>query len=173
MCEPSTIALAGIALGTGLGVIGDVAGHKAQQAAAEANRKAAQKNFQFQIGDIQSRRSEEEQAASLKSRKATEISTGEKSSAKASAAEGGVSGSSVTAQQQDLTRSLSEFLLNTKANRDLRLRQLDRSAEGASAEFKSRVAGVPQPSTFATGLRIGGRLATGATSAFPFFRSPT
>lgn len=160
MCDPTVIALGSLAIGA----FSDITAAGAQNKASKANAAAAQRAFTSTLSDINARKAEETESANLVGKQARELSLVEQGLAQTSAAEGGVSGSSVDAQSNVLSRTLGGFLSSLDVSTDNTLRQLDRSKEGAEATRDSRIASVPRASGLATGLRIGGRaLSTGAS----------
>lgn len=167
MCDPVTaIVVAGGAVEIG----GAIAGHVAQNKAANQNRKMADEAAANDLGAL-SDRGNQERAASVSNILGIEREVNQQKAAAAVAAgEAGVSGASVTAllslvetRGGEAVSDINQNYLNTKG-------QLAREAQAVGATRKSRIAAVPKASPLELGLKIAGsglNVATGIRGSKP------
>lgn len=152
MCEPTSIAIASLALTTG----GAIANHVADGKASKQARKSAEEDHKLKTHDIGKRQQEELLATQR------EIIAGQRQAreatgmARLSASEAGVSGMSVDLLMGDIARDESDYTQSVEMNSVITLDQLQRMKAGANAELASRKNATQGPSAAATGIAIGG-----------------
>lgn len=142
MCDPISIGLAGVALGSK--VAGGIAANKAARKQREATIASANRSYGDQVADINARAGEETSAAQLSGQNIREMSLAELGLADASAADSNVSGATVDAGRSELARRASIASDVNTSNLDSVLAQLSRTARGAASERDSRINGAPQ-----------------------------
>lgn len=144
------IALAGFALSAA----GDIAEHAAAKRAAEANRKAVLADYGQRVSDIEARRTQEGEAASLDLANARNTSLVEQGMMQLNFAENGVAGNTATTAQSTLASGFTSYRLTELENLRLTNVALDQQKNGARAQANSRM--TADPSLLATGLRLAG-----------------
>lgn len=165
---PAAIAVAGLAVSAA----STAAAYQGQQQAANAQssynkqqyaavKKAAQQNYYQQVAAIQTR--SDQDIAQTKQQAQGDMVTGEKAkaSAKALAADRGVTGNSVDALLNDFGRIEHNNQATLDTNLTWRLQQYQADEKQAQSEGQQRIAGaapapVAFPSALAAGLQIGG-----------------
>lgn len=150
-----------------------VAGNKAQAKAAKANTAAANSAFQNTVEGINLRQNQEQDAATQTILSADRQARGADARARVSAGEAGVAGASVDALLGSILRDKLDFEAVTTRNTENTIQQLEREKLGAAATRDSRIAGVPKPNPFLTGLQIAGAGLDFATSIYNNRPKPT
>lgn len=155
MCiPPVAIAAAAFVIDTGSKVLE----HQAQKRAAEANAEEARKARANEVRDLTLRQLEEGTAASRVRRNVQRDASEAQGLAITAAAEAGVSGGSLQAILGDIEGEQGRAFQDIQDQYTATFDQLERAKAGAAATEASRIAAVPQPSTLATGIRIGGSI---------------
>lgn len=136
--------------------ISALAGHASEAKRARQNAASALQAYGLNVADLGARDLQAQEAASQDRFLLGQEGAGAAGTATASAAEAGVSGMSVTslleqyaAETSFAQGSVDKSLANTRA-------ELARRKVASGIEYQNRLAGVPKPSGFATGLEIGG-----------------
>jgi hypothetical protein len=133
-----------------------IAGHDAQADQRRANARNALRAYRMNLADLGERSAQAEQAAAQEVGVYQRQGVAAGSTAAAAAAEAGVAGNTVTGLLQKYameTRTAQGAIATSLENTQS---ELARRAEGAFVEYQGRVAGVPAPSSLATGLQIAG-----------------
>lgn len=165
MCNP----VAALAVTEGVVKAGSaIAGHAAQAKAASANEKAANASYLQTVQALNVRGSQEQDAAKQSIMQADRAARAADAVARVSAGEAGVAGASVDAVLTDLARRKAEATQITDRNLGATLDQLTLARQGANAERVSRIAGVPQPNPFLTGLQLVGAGVDTATTLYNY-----
>jgi hypothetical protein len=133
-----------------------LAQHGAQAAQSRANARNALRAYRMNIADLGERAVQAEQSAAQEFGIYQRQGTAAGSTARASAAESGVAGSSVSALLQKYAMETGTAQGAVAASLDNTVGELSRRAEGAFVEYQGRLASVPPPSGLATGLQIAG-----------------
>jgi hypothetical protein len=155
MCEPTAIiAGAGLAFKAGSAI----AGHKAQNKAAEANEAAALRAYHQNRQDLAILQQQEKQAHAVNVFDVERSARAAQAAAAVSAGEAGVTGQSVADILNDLDRQHAEAAIRTERNLDDRLAMLEREKLAGKAVMRDRIASVPRASTFGTVVGVGGAL---------------
>lgn len=136
----------------------EVLSHQAQAQAAEANEEAARRARQDAVESLSIRQVEEGVRASKARREVDRQATTAEGLLNASAAQAGVSGGSLDLLLGDLEGSRGRALQDINDQYTVTVEQLERAKDSEFAIEAGRQAAVPEPSVFATGLRIGGRV---------------
>lgn len=153
MCDPVTAIAAGsLVIGAGSAI----AQHKAQAKASKANEAATLASMRESWTDIGIMQVQEGEAAAMTVFEADRQARGAKALAAVSAGEAGVSGASVEALLGDIDRKAGEFKTAEKRNLENTLIQLQREKVSQRTVAQGRIASVPRPNAFATGLTIAG-----------------
>lgn len=139
-----------------MNVGGEVLGARAQNKAAAANKAEARKAMRQGISDTNLRQTQETMAASQQVQETQRSTMSAVASAQVSAAEGNVTGASVSALLNDIGAEGSNIAQTIVANKDMTLAQLERQKLGIYADADSRANAVPKANPFASALRIGG-----------------
>jgi hypothetical protein len=169
MCEPITIGLAAIAVGSQ--VAGGISSANAAKKQSKADIAAAGRAFTQTVGDIEAQRDEIARAAMGERAQLQQVAAQEQGSVQTAVAENGVTGASPTALSNQFDRALMQALQINTENLALKNKQLDREIEGAAAGAQGRInqAKAAAPSAFGTALSVG----TGAfNAALPFIPRP-
>lgn len=148
-----------------------IAGHAAQAKASKGNKDAALRAMVEAWKDIGVREVQEMTAASEEVMNSALVAGAMGGTAKASAAEAGVDGISVHQLYDDIQTQASRSKVTIERNRDMTIQQLQREKESGRAQANQRIAAVPPPSGFLTGLQIGGAAASAGN--FYLTRHPT
>lgn len=136
--------------------IGKIHQHREEAREAREERQAARSALAFTLDDLEARGAEEVLASAVEARDVRRQQRAASATATASAAEAGVGGISVDLLLGDLERQRGEAVSTIEANRDSRLRQIEREKRGARFEAQSRINRARGPSLFTTGLSIAG-----------------
>lgn len=153
MCDPVTALAAGsfvISAGSAIGQ------HKAQAKASKANEAAAIASMRETWTDVGVMQTQQQDASSQTMFEADRQARGAGALARVSAGEAGVDGISVEALLGDIERKRGEFRTAEKRNLDNIITQLQREKVSGRTVAQNRIAAVPQPNSFATGLMIAG-----------------
>lgn len=155
MCDPISI------VGVAVSAAGAIAQHKAQNEASAANEAAAKEALKLNYAADNSRKAEEQSAATSQIAAGLKQANASKGTVLAEAAGANVSGMSVEALLNTIEGDQASFTDSVNANRDAKIRQLSRDQQNLIAGETAQVASVPRASTFATGLRIAGAVVEG------------
>ena len=147
----SIIAGASLAFGAAK----NIAGAKAQNAAAKANRLAAIKASRQTNRDIALLQAQEKAAVATTVFDIERTVRGAQSVALVSAGEAGVTGQSVRDIVNDIDREGGEAISRTEMNLADRMAQLERDKIAGRDVTAQRIAAVPRASTFGTILNLG------------------
>lgn len=159
MCDPMTIALVGMQVGTiAMQHKQQADAAKLQNAAYEQNRLNATTSLMGNYQQAQERQRQEIASASnaIQQRRMEEMRQG--ASARAAAGEAGISGFSVDALLRDVSAVGARDVMNTTTNRDWSLTQLNHEMRGARASAENQINSMrrgQKPSALATAFRIG------------------
>lgn len=162
MCEPISATLAIVAATTA--VAGTVVNHNAQHEAAKVNKREAKKANEVNQTDLSTRALEEKLSAQQQIDAIAKQGTAVQGTAAAVAGANGVAGNSVDALLADIGRQESAASMGVRDQLDAQLLQVDRERAGANANTASRIASVPPPNPWATGLTIAGQAIGGANA---------
>lgn len=154
MCDPVSIT-AGASLG--IGIISDEVKARAEHDRAEKARESANASAVAQIKQLNTRQSQEEDAANLSIMQADRQARIADATARVAAGESGVAGASVDALLTDIQRQDAEFKSITNRNLSNTKDQIAAEKQGVFAEKQSRINANPFPSALATGINIAGR----------------
>lgn len=153
MCDIVTgLAVASFVVGAGSAI----AGHNAQAEAAEANREAALRAMQAAWTDINLLETEVQERTAVSVYQATRQARAARSLAEVSAGEAGVGGNSAEAVLADIEGDLGEYAARAQRQGEREVAQLQREKVSGRVVAQQRIAQVPEPNAFATGLRIAG-----------------
>lgn len=152
MCAPLAVA----AVAGGLQIGGAIANHQAQKKQAKAVRAAAHRNLRLERRAIAVRQIQEGIATSEQLRDIRLEAERREGSIRASAAASGVQGDTIDALIGDLSGSEGRAARSIKDTYVATLDQLELEKQAADARAAARIAGAPEPSALATGIRIGG-----------------
>ena len=156
MCVPLAPALVATALAIEVG--SSIAEHKAQGQRAQATRQEAERARILERRSLAVRQIQESIATSQRLRGVDEEASRREGSIRASAAAGGVSGGALNAILADLEGSAGRSSQDIRDSNVATLEQIELEKLGADARAAARIAGAPEPSSLATGLRIGGAI---------------
>lgn len=161
MCDPVS-ALMGIS--TGISVGGQLIQHAEQEEAAKKNEASARSSARNSIGLLNLRQQQEERIGAqtiyqmdLEARRADAMT-------RVQSGEAGVSGASVDILLDDIERQRLMADSGVRANTKDTMDQLQQEKKVVKTNMKSQINSVAKPNPFATGIRIGGSVADGATS---------
>lgn len=167
MCDVTTaLIIGGSAIATATGVAGDIMSHEAQMEAYNQNVRSAQQAARLQAQLINEQQEQEAQATArtifeqdLEARRAEAATL-------VSAGESGIAGASVDMILDDIERQ--RLRANVDARRQFRAgaRQAHFQKMGVEAQRRSRINSMSQPSGWATGLSVFGRLGAGTANVF-------
>lgn len=154
MCEPVSIAIAALTLGTE--VASELNKASAQNKVSKANTAAALQSLQQSNTDISFQESQKTAAAGLTIQQADRNARSTKALAQVSAGAAGVGGISVEALMGDIDNKLGQFKQTTNENLSMAIDQLqrDRVKEGTIAQ--ERIDNVQPANPLATGIAIAG-----------------
>lgn len=147
-----------------IGGISKIAGFLGADSRARQARRSALDAFALKVSDLGARRQEEAAAARLEIQQARQSALAQSSQASVAAAEGGVSGLSVSALQRALEGDEAAAAGIVKQNLGLVNDQLDRERRGVGAELKNRLNSIQGPSALEAALGIGGIAFQAATN---------
>ncbi len=133
MCDPISIAIAGVTVG------GAVAKHVGKKKSAAAERAAANRDFLAQVVDIQARLREEETATEIQKQDVVREGIESAATARASAGESGVSGLSVDLLLGSIEGQVGTARSRLDLQQDFITSQLRREEEAAEAQRQGRV----------------------------------
>ncbi len=133
-----------------------IAQNRAQAKASKANQAAALAAMRESWTDIGIMQAQEQESSAMTVFEADRQSRGAKALAAVSAGEAGVSGASVEALLGDIDKKAGEFKTAEKRNLENTLIQLQREKVSQRTVAQGRIASVPRPNAFATGLTIAG-----------------
>lgn len=168
MCIPLAPVIAGAALAVQVG--GVIADHKAQKKQSKANERAARRAQIIERNAISVRQIEEGSAASRRLRDLRLEAEQREGLIAASAGGAGVTGNHIAQLMGDLEGSVGRAAVDVMDSYTATLDQLERRKIEADARAEARIAGAPEPSIAATGLRIGGAV-TNVVSDFQYIRA--
>jgi hypothetical protein len=152
MCDPVTaLAVGSFAITAGSAIVENKA--KSQQ--SKENKSNALEAFQANINALDTRETQEKDAAGQTIMQADRQARAADALAKVSAGEAGVAGASVDAVLQNLTRQKNTFDVSAKENLHNTLTQIEAEKSGASATAQSRINSAPPPNPFLSVLQIG------------------
>lgn len=142
-----------------------------QQQMYDANKAIAEQSLMSQYADISRRQQEERQKAAQEMQIISTQAQQARSTAAVSAVESGVAGLSVDNLINDYYMKEAQFLDNTQRQLRGTLFQLESVKEGTRAEAQGRILSmtpqpVARPSALATGLQIGGNVASFYSDVF-------
>jgi hypothetical protein len=152
MCEPTAIAIGGLAMNAGSSLLGA----SAQNKQARANKANALEALRLGNTDVNARLREETAAASQVKQDVLAAGAAGISTAQTSAAESGVAGQSVDALVSEVLRQQGVASDTIAQNLDMIGDQAERQKKGLVAEANSRIAGSPGANPMATGLGVAG-----------------
>lgn len=161
MCNPMALAVASFAMSAGSAVMqhqSASAQAKLQTQAYEENRKQAFLDMQQQLADANTRQLQEQQSAAQTIDERRRKALVEASTAKAAAADRGVSGFTVGALISQVMGDAGRDITNIETNREWAMGQIEREKSGIRASTISRINSMAPgvgPSSLATGLQIG------------------
>jgi hypothetical protein len=136
--------------------IGAVLDHQAQKKQAKAVRKSALKNLDLIYDDLDAR-AREERAAALQQQEMVELEGGAlEGQTVTSAAAANVQGATVDALLKDVQRQEAQAKLTIGTNLSNTEGQIARQKRGAIADAEAQIAGAPNPSSAALGMRLAG-----------------
>jgi len=133
-------------------------GNSAEKKRAQANAANALQAYGFNSRALGAQGVQAEEAAAQDRLLLGREGAAAESTAAASAAEGGVSGSSVTALLAQYAAETSFAQGAVDKSLENTMEEIKRRKASAFLEYQGRLASVPKPSSFATGLEIGGSL---------------
>lgn len=136
--------------------MGSIGKHKAQKKAAKENKRAASENLKLVYNDLNALSIQESAAASQEAQMAQTQAAGLRGETAVSAAAGNVSGATVDALLNDVSRQESEALNVISTNLGFKKDQIRRKQRGAQAQATAQINGVQQPSMGALALDIAG-----------------
>lgn len=150
MCDPLSITLGAVSLA---GVASNAIG---QHKAKKANDREAEKAYRQNINDLNARSAEEIIASTAQENAVAKQAQSSAALARVSAAEAGVTGASVDAQQHTIEADQGAANTAIEQNLTATLRQIDRMKRGQLSELASRKNAVQDVDPLALGLQIGG-----------------
>lgn len=162
MCEPTTIAMAALAMSAGSSIVGYQAQSnqaKVQNAVYQQNKANSYEAMRNQYLGIQNRQAQEIEAASQAIQQRSVQSMQDQARANVASGEAGVTGFSIDRIMQDIGANVSRDISTIERNRDWTMTQLSEEAKGIAASTQSRINGVSQgtsPSPWALGFQLGG-----------------
>lgn len=161
MCNPMALAIASFAMQAGSSIIQNQSASaqaKLQTEAYEANRKQAYLDMQNQLADANTRQLQEQQAAAQAIDERRRKALVEASTARAAAADRGVSGFTMGALIAQVMGDAGRDVSNLETNRDWAVGQIEREKAGIRSNTISRINSLSpgiKPSGLATALQIG------------------
>lgn len=168
MCVPLAPVLVGVSLAVKAGEA--IADHKAQKKQSKATEEAAKRAQVIERNAISTRQIEEGSAASRRLRDLRLEAESREGLIAASAGGAGVTGNHVAQLMGDLEGSVGRAASDILDSYTATISQLDRRKVETDARAAARIAGAPEPSVLATGIRIGGAV-TNAVSDFQSIRA--
>lgn len=163
MCEPATIlTAASVAISAGSAY----ANYSGQKKAADQNKEAATNALHDSWAGLTLREGQEQSATSQSIMGIERQARDAKAIASLSAGESGVSGASVDALLSDITSQRLTAQTTERRNLDMTIEQLQREKVSGYATAASRIAGVPAPNPFLTGLQIAGSVGDAAMKMY-------
>lgn len=137
-----------------------IANHNAQNKAKKANDIAAKDAFSQASRALSLRQEQEALAASQQVYQIGQATASQRGSLAASAASAGVGGNTVDVLDADLMRN--EYSARDVVDRNLSMvdQQIEQQRKAAGAQMRGRISGVQGASNAATGIEIGGALAS-------------
>lgn len=152
MCEPTTLAFAGLALATKVG--SELAERSATRKERRQTIASANEAYESTIGDLNARILEERQAAALQYDETGVQTSAAVGSAMASSAAAGIQGRSVDLLIQDLLKEQADYRVSVDRNLAATERQIGRSKEAADVQRRNQIRGAPSYNPFLGGLRV-------------------
>lgn len=162
MCNPMALAIASFAMQAGSTWVqyqSDKASANYQTQLYEANRQQSIIDMQHQLADANTRQLQEQQAAAQSIDERRRKALMEASTAKAAAADRGVSGFTVGALLAQVMGDAGRDVTTIETNRDWNVGQIEREKAGIRSNAISRIHSVApgiKPSGLAAALKIGG-----------------
>lgn len=147
----AVLALSGLALSGGSALLE----HRAQNAAARANRVAAESNFRTTIADLRARLAEEQTATALRKDQASLDVSRALGTNRAAIAASGLSGTSIGLLLNDIQAQGAQFNFSADRNLAATARQIGRLEEQAAVIRDNQIAGIQAANPLLTGLKIG------------------
>ncbi len=157
MCEPTTIAIAGLAISA----VSAVAGQEAQRSSVNKQQDAL---YAQSVDDANTRGIQMNQVSEAAAQQANERNLAARQEAASFAAVSGEYGGGVSSQRGIGVTAFNQSndLSLIDANRNRNLTQLGREGGAANLKYQAQLASLNQPSTLGTGLQIAGA----ATNAY-------
>jgi len=161
MCEPTTIAMMTFAMSAGSTAMSHkAASHQAkvQDALHRQNTLNSQQALRDQYLSLQTRQSQEIEAASQQIQQRTQQAIRDRATATVASAEAGVSGFSVERILRDMGATASRDISTIEQNRDWTMSQLSDESKGIATQTQSRINSVAKgvsPSPWALGFKLG------------------
>lgn len=158
MCDLVTgFVIASAALSAG----SKIANHNAQSKAADANKKAAKSAAAMNSAELTRRGVQETIAAAAQANALRRQTMRSRSSLAASVAAAGLAGNTADALDTEMLREQDAATASIEKSLAWNLDALNYGKVSEYAQMKSRIAQVPKPNAFATGLSIAGDIAGG------------
>ncbi len=167
MCDPTAIALSGIAIKVG----SELLDAKNQNKQSKQNTRDARISQAIQFNDINARVEQEKLAAGQEIEVAERQTRTAVSTARVAAGEAGVEGASVDALLADIGVEGSMYAQDVRLNQKMITGQLEREKLGIAATTQGRINSMPMANPWATALRIGGA-ALGTAAQLQSHRPP-
>jgi hypothetical protein len=165
MCDPVSITVGAISLAGGaVNAVGPAR-------ANPANDREAQKAFRQNVNDLDARAAEERVAALAQQNAVDRQAQSSAALARVAAAEAGVTGNSVAAQQQSIEADQGRANEAINQNLDATLRQIERMKRGQLSTLQGRENAVQGPSALGVGVQLAG-IGADAFTQFLIRRSP-
>ena len=161
MCLPAVV-IGGVLAAVKIGEA--VASHSAQAKANKANAAAAREAYANAISASNALRVETQDKATRSFFSARRQARQARSQAQTVAGESGVAGRSAEAVKDQITIDLAEFGIQTGRQEGRELGQIERDVKTGEMVKRQRIASVPPPNPFATGMNIISAAASGATT---------
>lgn len=160
MCEPTTIAIAALAIGTASAGMS----YMQQSQQASAQRKATEENYAQQMKALQLQYDQtNKQTADEMSVRAREAMI-ESARLRAISGESGLAGISNDRIQNESQFNLGTDIASIESNRQATLKQLHQEGKSIRAGNQSQINQIKRPSLIGTGLQIAGVAASSAAT---------
>lgn len=155
-------------LQTGTQIAGQIAGAAGQNQAVKANDKVAVANLGQQYNATQLREQQEQKATQLDIQNVQKQGRSQSSLARTSAGAGGVTGSSVAAQEHDISAKVSNYTETDKQNLAMKLEQDQSQDLQYKAQAQDRIDSQQPVNPLDLGLKI---LGEGASAGASYLKS--
>lgn len=159
MCNPAVIALVPAAIEMGKNIFD----HVNQEQRARENARASKEAFAMTDQQLTLRGAQETQATAQTVFAAERQARQADAQARVSAGAAGVAGASVDMLQAGIARDAATSTMASKRNLEASLTQLSMERRGAQALMRNRLNEAPNANPFATGLKLTGAAARGAS----------